>query len=1481
MSRPSVRSSPVGRPSGVARRPVSAPRDVARTLQIQQSTIDALSTQLASLQRSQQPPARASGASAPEKCKLDMSQANFRSWRRSVLSWIALNRWSHTDSLMHIRLLCSLEVQSALDAKFTVSQWLAFTVKEVLDAIESLVTSTTNQAVLWDIFFSGHQASNESIKEYFNKCLQQCLDCNFRCPNCSGDLSDYILVRKVVVGLHDPVLKRELFQCVGDFASLDELRDKCLSFETAARDAQGGKSQVFGASVSLPPVGDEVQCGEGLVAVLRKPPVGPRPSSPPSQNGASAVGVFCNNCARRHAPDRKACPARELVCWGCQGKGHLAKCCRKSSRGGRKKTSEVGGGVGSLSSVRMSSVSANRLPKLKVEVRGVSEESLGWCQALAIADTGAEVCVAGLQHLRSLGLSEGRLRESNIDLVDIVDVKFKALGWAVCEVRLNGLVSRQSVYFVKKSSCLFLSLSACIDLGLVPRDFPFVKVPASVGSAHPLAVTPSVPVAPPLASVGSAQCTSVTPSIPARPVAPPLPLIEENVDRLQGWLLQHFSSTTFNTSTYPLPVMTGAPHRIHVVSGAKPVAYHTPLTIPKHWEAEVRKQLEEDVKRGVLRQVPAGEATEWCSRMVVTSKKNGQPRRTVDYQPLNAACLRETHHTPAPFDMVSNVPGHTFKTVADAFSGFHQVPLDEESIKLTTFITPWGRYQYLRTPMGHCAAPDAYTKRFDDAIAAIDRKYKCIDDVLLYDDSVESAFWHTYEFLETCFKCGITLNPDKFKFCKRDVEFVGFDLGWESYHPTSGRLSAIRDFPMPAEPTITDIRSWHGLVNQLAPFMATAPVMAPFRDLLKKSAKKKVYWDSVLQQKFEEAKGLICQLASDGLRYYDKSRPTAAVTDWSREGIGFVVLQQYCQCVSADTPFCCKGGWRLALCGSRQLTPAEESYAAVEGEALAVVWCLRKARLFLLGCPNLVIVTDHRPLVKLLGNRELKDIVNPRLFRLKEKTLQFRFHIKYLPGKKNCAADTLSRYPTLQTFPESEDVDFSDDVTVAMVTTTAAALGAESGVVLDQDSVACAGREDPVYQLLYSRVSANDWPRSKSEELACLRPFFNVRERLSVLQDLVTYTYEDGCTRLVIPDALRDQISANLHSGHQGLDSMLRRARQTVYWPGMVGDLQHHRARCETCEVNAPSQVQEPLIMTQPPEYPFQQAVADLFQLHNRNYLAYADRLTGWVEVAHLPHGATSGHLIRKFRQYFIRWGSPEELATDGGTNLTSDEMYAFLKKWGVATRLSSAHYPQSNGRAEAGVRVAKRILRDNTGDGGSLDTDNVAKALLQYLNTPLHGEKKSPAQLATGRQLRDSIPVVRQYYKVDQHWRKTLRERERRMASKNTGVCEKYDVGARALAPLHEGQRVRVQDPSTKVWDRSGTIIEVGEHRQYKVRLDGSGRPSLRNRRHLRLMLGGDSPTEVSVATPSGGNGEPSGGVASRPRRARQRPLWLADFVQ
>ena len=81
----------------------------------------------------------------------------------------------------------------------------------------------------------------------------------------------------------------------------------------------------------------------------------------------------------------------------------------------------------------------------------------------------------------------------------------------------------------------------------------------------------------------------------------------------------------------------------------------------------------------ILEKVPMGVPTTWQSRMVVVSKKSGKSRRTVDLSPLNKHCLRETHTTEAPFFQVSRVEPQTFKTVLDAWNGYHAVELEEES----------------------------------------------------------------------------------------------------------------------------------------------------------------------------------------------------------------------------------------------------------------------------------------------------------------------------------------------------------------------------------------------------------------------------------------------------------------------------------------------------------------------------------------------------------------------------------------------------------------------------------------------------------------------------------------------------------------------------------------------------------------------------------------------------------------------------------
>ena len=127
----------------------------------------------------------------------------------------------------------------------------------------------------------------------------------------------------------------------------------------------------------------------------------------------------------------------------------------------------------------------------------------------------------------------------------------------------------------------------------------------------------------------------------------------------------------------------------------------------------VKKQLHKDVRLGVLEPVPVGEPVTWCSRMIVCPKKDMTPRRTVDLKCLNKAAARQTHATESPFHQAVSVPKHTFKTVLDAWEGYHSVPLAEEDRHFTSF----GRYRYKTCPQGFFASGDGYTSSYDKIVA--------------------------------------------------------------------------------------------------------------------------------------------------------------------------------------------------------------------------------------------------------------------------------------------------------------------------------------------------------------------------------------------------------------------------------------------------------------------------------------------------------------------------------------------------------------------------------------------------------------------------------------------------------------------------------------------------------------------------------------------------------------------------------------------
>ena len=187
------------------------------------------------------------------------------------------------------------------------------------------------------------------------------------------------------------------------------------------------------------------------------------------------------------------------------------------------------------------------------------------------------------------------------------------------------------------------------------------------------------------------------------------------------------------------------------------------------------------------------------------------------------------------------------------------------------------------------------------------------------------------------------------------------------------------------------------------------------------------------------------------------------------------------------------------------------------------------------------------------------------------------------------------------------------------------------------------------------------------------------------------------------------------------------------------------------------------------------------------------DRLSGWSDVFGTPAGTTvtgANALVRLLRSYFATFGVPEEISSDGGPEFTAFVTQDFMRKWDIKHRVSSAYFPQSNGRAEVAVKAAKRLLMSNISPNGDLNNDSFLRALLQLRNTPDPDCDLSPAEIVFGHPLRDAFSFVNRLATfsnrfIRRTWREAWRAKEDALRVRAKRTNEALSARTRSLRPL------------------------------------------------------------------------------------------------
>ena len=159
---------------------------------------------------------------------------------------------------------------------------------------------------------------------------------------------------------------------------------------------------------------------------------------------------------------------------------------------------------------------------------------------------------------------------------------------------------------------------------------------------------------------------------------------------------------------------------------ATPFALTTPRRVPIPLLPKVKEELQRMESMGVITKID--EPTEWCAGMVVVPKQSGKVRICLDLTRLNESVCRERHILPSVEQTLAQIGGAKYFSKLDVNFGYWQIELDPESAKLTTFITPFGRFCFNRLPFGITSAPEHFQRRMTEILGGV---VCLVDDVLV------------------------------------------------------------------------------------------------------------------------------------------------------------------------------------------------------------------------------------------------------------------------------------------------------------------------------------------------------------------------------------------------------------------------------------------------------------------------------------------------------------------------------------------------------------------------------------------------------------------------------------------------------------------------------------------------------------------------------------------------------------------------------
>lgn len=279
--------------------------------------------------------------------------------------------------------------------------------------------------------------------------------------------------------------------------------------------------------------------------------------------------------------------------------------------------------------------------------------------------------------------------------------------------------------------------------------------------------------------------------------------------------------------------------------------HHAPRKLAYEERMALKEMIDKMLEGGIIK--PS--ESPFASAVTMVRKKNMEFRKCVDYRPLNKMTIRDHYPLPIIEECLEFLGGKGYFTTLDLKNGYYHVKIAEESTKYTSFVAPFGQYEYNYLPFGLTNGPAVFQRYIHNKLRNLLEAGKIMvfmDDITVATGDLESHIEILTEVLQRLAECGLTLNFKECRFAYQNTIFLGYAADEKGIRPTDAHIRAITEYPMPT--TFKGVRSCLGLFSYFRKFIPNyARIAHPLQRLMRENVKFEI--DDKCREAFEELRG--------------------------------------------------------------------------------------------------------------------------------------------------------------------------------------------------------------------------------------------------------------------------------------------------------------------------------------------------------------------------------------------------------------------------------------------------------------------------------------------------------------------------------------------------------------------------------------------------------------------------------------------------